>query len=166
MLLEEIMYNLCYKLANLYAVQISFKVKKLFPHYWLGISEKSQVFLYSIGQPFCLWKENSERTLICYTLNTYFLNSIGYPVIPKYYYVPADFVEHEKRNPGSQKRFPSNCGRDGKLFLWGQALYIIAKLLGKWRRLGILFFSLIIKILEISMSLLAFLLDLGGVSCY
>uniref|UniRef100_A0A8C2S6H7 Phosphorylase b kinase regulatory subunit n=1 Tax=Capra hircus TaxID=9925 RepID=A0A8C2S6H7_CAPHI len=53
----------------------------------------------------------------------------GYPVIPKYYYVPADFVEHEKRNPGSQKRFPSNCGRDGKLFLWGQALYIIAKLL-------------------------------------
>ncbi|KAB0382697.1 hypothetical protein FD755_004614 [Muntiacus reevesi] len=50
----------------------------------------------------------------------------GYPVVPKYYYVPADFVEHEKRNPGSQKRFPSNCGRDGKLFLWGQALYIIA----------------------------------------
>ena len=28
------------------------------------------------------------------------------------------------------------------------------------------FFSLIIKILEISISLLAFLLDLGGVSCY
>lgn len=53
----------------------------------------------------------------------------GYPVVPKYYYVPADFVECEKRNPGSQKRFPSNCGRDGKLFLWGQALYIIAKLL-------------------------------------
>uniref|UniRef100_A0A2K5EPE4 Phosphorylase b kinase regulatory subunit n=1 Tax=Aotus nancymaae TaxID=37293 RepID=A0A2K5EPE4_AOTNA len=60
----------------------------------------------------------------------------GYPVVPKYYYVPADFVEYEKNNPGSQKRFPSNCGRDGKLFLWGQALYIIAKLLGKWRRLG------------------------------
>nr|KAF6411292.1 phosphorylase kinase regulatory subunit beta [Rousettus aegyptiacus] len=53
----------------------------------------------------------------------------GYPVVPKYYYVPADFVEYEKRNPGSQKRFPSNCGRDGKLFLWGQALYVIAKLL-------------------------------------
>ncbi|XP_059855123.1 phosphorylase b kinase regulatory subunit beta isoform X3 [Delphinus delphis] len=53
----------------------------------------------------------------------------GYPVIPKYYFVPADFVEYEKRNPGSQKRFPSNCGRDGKLFLWGQALYVIAKLL-------------------------------------
>ncbi|EPQ16476.1 Phosphorylase b kinase regulatory subunit beta [Myotis brandtii] len=53
----------------------------------------------------------------------------GHPVVPKYYYVPADFVELEKRNPGSQKRFPSNSGRDGKLFLWGQALYIIAKLL-------------------------------------
>ncbi|XP_072488237.1 phosphorylase b kinase regulatory subunit beta isoform X3 [Notamacropus eugenii] len=55
--------------------------------------------------------------------------SEGYPVVPKYYYVPADFVESEKKNPGSQKRFPSNCGRDGKLFLWGQALYVIAKLL-------------------------------------
>ncbi|MEE6500617.1 hypothetical protein FKM82_003853 [Ascaphus truei] len=53
----------------------------------------------------------------------------GCPVVPKYYYVPADFVESEKRNPDSQKRFPSNCGRDGMLFLWGQALYIIAKLL-------------------------------------
>ncbi|NXA98169.1 KPBB kinase, partial [Melanocharis versteri] len=53
----------------------------------------------------------------------------GCPVVPKYYYVPADFVEPEKRSPGSQRRFPSNNGRDGKLFLWGQAVYIIAKLL-------------------------------------
>ncbi|NXM44183.1 KPBB kinase, partial [Gymnorhina tibicen] len=53
----------------------------------------------------------------------------GCPVVPKYYYVPADFVELEKRSPGSQRRFPSNNGRDGKLFLWGQAMYIIAKLL-------------------------------------
>ncbi|XP_069724667.1 phosphorylase b kinase regulatory subunit beta isoform X3 [Phaenicophaeus curvirostris] len=55
--------------------------------------------------------------------------SEGCPVVPKYYYVPADFVELEKNNPGSQKRFPSNNGRDGKFFLWGQAVYIIAKLL-------------------------------------
>ncbi|KFZ67309.1 Phosphorylase b kinase regulatory subunit beta, partial [Podiceps cristatus] len=55
--------------------------------------------------------------------------SDGCPVVPKYYYVPADFVELEKKNPGSQKRFPSNSGRDGKFFLWGQAVYIIAKLL-------------------------------------
>ncbi|XP_025892326.1 phosphorylase b kinase regulatory subunit beta isoform X4 [Nothoprocta perdicaria] len=55
--------------------------------------------------------------------------SEGCPVVPKYYYVPADFVDLEKKNPGSQKRFPSNNGRDGKFFLWGQAVYIIAKLL-------------------------------------
>lgn len=53
----------------------------------------------------------------------------GHAVIPKYYYVPADFVEAEQNNHGSQKRFPSNSGRDGKIFLWGQALYNIAKLL-------------------------------------
>ncbi|NWR87730.1 KPBB kinase, partial [Furnarius figulus] len=55
--------------------------------------------------------------------------SEGCPVVPKYYYVPADFVELEKRSPGSQRRFPSNSGRDGKLFLWGQAMFVIAKLL-------------------------------------
>ena len=54
----------------------------------------------------------------------------GHAVIPKYYHVPADFVEAEQNKHGSQKRFPSNSGRDGKLFLWGQALYNIAKLLG------------------------------------
>uniref|UniRef100_A0A672S6C9 Phosphorylase b kinase regulatory subunit n=1 Tax=Sinocyclocheilus grahami TaxID=75366 RepID=A0A672S6C9_SINGR len=53
----------------------------------------------------------------------------GHAVIPKYYYVPADFVEAEQKNHGSQKRFPSSSGRDGTLFLWGQALYNIAKLL-------------------------------------
>lgn len=44
--------------------------------------------------------------------------------------MPADFVELEK-NPGHQKLFSSNSGHDGKFFLWGQAVYIIAKLLGK-----------------------------------
>ncbi|XP_053289517.1 phosphorylase b kinase regulatory subunit beta isoform X3 [Pleuronectes platessa] len=53
----------------------------------------------------------------------------GHAVVPKYYYVPADFVEAEQNKHGSQKRFPSNSGRDGKVFLWGQALYNIAKLL-------------------------------------
>uniref|UniRef100_A0A087XIV0 Phosphorylase b kinase regulatory subunit n=1 Tax=Poecilia formosa TaxID=48698 RepID=A0A087XIV0_POEFO len=53
----------------------------------------------------------------------------GHAVIPKYYYVPADFVEAEQNKHGSQKRFPSNSGRDGKMFLWGQAMYNIAKLL-------------------------------------
>ncbi|XP_034041246.1 phosphorylase b kinase regulatory subunit beta isoform X3 [Thalassophryne amazonica] len=58
-----------------------------------------------------------------------FQSNEGHAVIPKYYYVPADFVEAEQSKHGSQKRFPSNCGRDGKVFLWGQALYNIAKLL-------------------------------------
>ncbi|XP_049327105.1 phosphorylase b kinase regulatory subunit beta isoform X1 [Astyanax mexicanus] len=53
----------------------------------------------------------------------------GHAVIPKYYHVPADFVEAEQKKHGSQKRFPSNSGQDGMLFLWGQALYNIAKLL-------------------------------------
>ncbi|XP_074522120.1 phosphorylase b kinase regulatory subunit beta isoform X1 [Halichoeres trimaculatus] len=53
----------------------------------------------------------------------------GHAVIPKYYYVPADFMEAEQSKHGSQKRFPSNSGRDGMLFLWGQALFNIAKLL-------------------------------------
>lgn len=59
----------------------------------------------------------------------------GHAIIPKYYYVPADFVEAEQNKHGSQKRFPSNSGRDGKVFLWGQALYNIAKLLGMSVRL-------------------------------
>lgn len=53
----------------------------------------------------------------------------GHAVIPKYYHVPADFVEAEQSKHGSQKRFPSNSGRDGKVFLWGQALFNIAMLL-------------------------------------
>ncbi|KAF3833119.1 hypothetical protein F7725_026784 [Dissostichus mawsoni] len=53
----------------------------------------------------------------------------GHAVIPKYYYVPADFVEAEQSKHGSQKRFPSNSGRDGTIFLCGQALYNIAMLL-------------------------------------
>ncbi|XP_028433085.1 phosphorylase b kinase regulatory subunit beta isoform X3 [Perca flavescens] len=58
-----------------------------------------------------------------------FLSSEGHAVIPKYYYVPADFVEAEQNKHGSQKRFPSNSGRDGMFFLCGQALYNIAMLL-------------------------------------
>ncbi|XP_069757773.1 phosphorylase b kinase regulatory subunit beta isoform X4 [Narcine bancroftii] len=53
----------------------------------------------------------------------------GCALVPKYYYVPADFIELERELPGSQKRFPNNSGHVGNLFLWGQALYLIAKLL-------------------------------------
>uniref|UniRef100_A0A8C4S6P3 Phosphorylase b kinase regulatory subunit n=1 Tax=Erpetoichthys calabaricus TaxID=27687 RepID=A0A8C4S6P3_ERPCA len=56
-----------------------------------------------------------------------FRSSEGHAIIPKYYYVPADFVEAEQKSHGSQKRFPSNTGRDGRLFLWGQKLFIMSK---------------------------------------
>lgn len=69
-----------------------------------------------------LWKCVCVHVLACFP---------GHAIIPKYYYVPADFVEAEQKKHGSQKRFPSNSGRDGMLFLWGQALYNIAKLLGQ-----------------------------------
>ncbi|KAI8491842.1 hypothetical protein Bbelb_302150 [Branchiostoma belcheri] len=50
-------------------------------------------------------------------------------VIPKYYFVSEENVEAERKAPGSQKRVPSDEGTDGKLFLWGQSLYLIACLL-------------------------------------
>ncbi|XP_042196171.1 phosphorylase b kinase regulatory subunit beta isoform X3 [Callorhinchus milii] len=53
----------------------------------------------------------------------------GYYVIPKYYYVPSELIDQEKEVPGSQRRYASNSGRDGKLFLWAQALYLISELL-------------------------------------
>ncbi|XP_078731901.1 phosphorylase b kinase regulatory subunit beta-like isoform X3 [Lampetra fluviatilis] len=55
--------------------------------------------------------------------------STGHTIIPRYYHVPGEFVEGEKKEPGSQRRYPSETGHDGRLYLWGQALYVIAKLL-------------------------------------
>lgn len=77
-----------------------------------------------------LYLTNLFVHIIClrWALSLYF--TTGHAIIPKYYYVPADFVEAEQNAHGSQKRFPSNSGRDGKIFLFGQALYSIAKLLG------------------------------------
>uniref|UniRef100_A0A8C4Q9C7 Phosphorylase b kinase regulatory subunit n=1 Tax=Eptatretus burgeri TaxID=7764 RepID=A0A8C4Q9C7_EPTBU len=58
-----------------------------------------------------------------------FATETGHPVVPKYFHVPFDFVEEERANPGSQCRYPSNTGVDGRLFLWGQALFLTAQLL-------------------------------------
>ncbi len=52
-------------------------------------------------------------------------------VIPKYYYIPREYMEAERANPGSQKRVASSEGKDGNLFLWGQAVYVISQLMGK-----------------------------------
>eukprot|EP00118_Oscarella_pearsei_P010638 m.66389 g.66389 ORF g.66389 m.66389 type:complete len:1074 (+) comp35386_c0_seq8:474-3695(+) len=46
--------------------------------------------------------------------------------LPKYYYVPEELIEDERKNPGSQQRLPNSSSN---LFLWGNALYIIGSLL-------------------------------------
>uniref|UniRef100_A0A8C4QQZ7 Phosphorylase b kinase regulatory subunit n=1 Tax=Eptatretus burgeri TaxID=7764 RepID=A0A8C4QQZ7_EPTBU len=53
----------------------------------------------------------------------------GHIVVPEYYRVPYDLVEGEKHSPGSQTRCASTTNHPGMLFLWGQALYVIAQLL-------------------------------------
>lgn len=54
----------------------------------------------------------------------------GDPVIPMYYYVPKESVDQEKTDYGSTTRLPSAEGSgDQSLFLWNQALFIIAQLL-------------------------------------
>ena len=51
--------------------------------------------------------------------------------MPKYYYVTRDHIDAERRAPHSQIRLPSVQGQGNNIFLWGQALYIIACLLSK-----------------------------------
>ncbi|XP_076755298.1 putative phosphorylase b kinase regulatory subunit beta isoform X2 [Xylocopa sonorina] len=62
----------------------------------------------------------------------------GDPTIPMYYYVPEESLEIERNDPGSTFRIPSNEGRGqknstdtepGPIFLWNQAMFIIAQLL-------------------------------------
>lgn len=55
----------------------------------------------------------------------------GDPVIPMYFYVPEDNIEIEKQEPGTSIRLASEEGRggDGGLYLWNQAMLIIAQLL-------------------------------------
>ncbi|XP_050425684.1 probable phosphorylase b kinase regulatory subunit beta isoform X2 [Adelges cooleyi] len=59
-------------------------------------------------------------------------DSFGDPFIPMFYYVTKENVDYEKADPGSQLRSPGPKCEDGEkqpLFLWNQALYIIAQLL-------------------------------------
>ncbi|GFS71834.1 probable phosphorylase b kinase regulatory subunit beta [Nephila pilipes] len=53
----------------------------------------------------------------------------GNAVVPKYFYVPTLCIEAERREPGSQKRIPSEEGDADNLYLHGQALYIMSELL-------------------------------------
>lgn len=50
--------------------------------------------------------------------------------MPKYYYVKRDNLVEEKAKPGSTQRLPSSEGsRASNVFLWGQAMLIMADLL-------------------------------------
>ncbi|CAL1279955.1 unnamed protein product [Larinioides sclopetarius] len=53
----------------------------------------------------------------------------GNAVVPKFFFVPTLCIDAEKREPGSQKRIPSEEGDADNLFLMGQALYIMSELL-------------------------------------
>ena len=52
-------------------------------------------------------------------------------LVPMYYYINKDQIEAERANPGSQQRLASPEGTTQGIFLWGQALFIIAQLLSK-----------------------------------
>lgn len=54
----------------------------------------------------------------------------GDPILPMYYYVPAESLSDERGGHGSQYRYPSEeGGSSSNIFLWGQAMLIIADLM-------------------------------------
>jgi len=67
---------------------------------------------------------------------TYFIVTlvqyISDPYVPMFYYITKENVEYERADPGSQLRSAGpeyEDNQDPPLFLWNQALYIIAQLL-------------------------------------
>ncbi|CAL1542018.1 unnamed protein product [Lymnaea stagnalis] len=50
-------------------------------------------------------------------------------LLPMYYYVPKQLIEQEKLVPGSQPKVPSAEGTTAGVFMWGQSLLFIARLL-------------------------------------
>ena len=56
---------------------------------------------------------------------------VGSPVLPQFYKVDYNEIDGERAKPHSQLRVASNFA-DRTLFLWGQSVYIISQLLGKF----------------------------------
>ncbi|XP_014223214.1 probable phosphorylase b kinase regulatory subunit beta isoform X2 [Trichogramma pretiosum] len=62
-------------------------------------------------------------------------DAYGDPIIPAYYYVPKESIEMEKADPGTMAKQPSRIGRpqrggeDTPIYLWNQAMFVIAQLL-------------------------------------
>ncbi|CAH1368386.1 unnamed protein product [Tenebrio molitor] len=55
-----------------------------------------------------------------------YLDQNGDPVIPQYYYVPAENLERERIKPNNTSRKATS---EGGLFLWNQSMFILAQLL-------------------------------------
>ncbi|XP_075245973.1 phosphorylase b kinase regulatory subunit beta-like [Convolutriloba macropyga] len=53
----------------------------------------------------------------------------GLDVLPKFYYVDEQDYDHERKHPNQASREHSGEGTDGKLFLLGQSLFFISRLL-------------------------------------
>lgn len=58
-------------------------------------------------------------------------NKKGEYVLPFYYYVPADLIEIERVEQGTQKRLPSPEIENDSSHLWTQSIVFICELLGK-----------------------------------
>ncbi|XP_072936893.1 probable phosphorylase b kinase regulatory subunit beta isoform X2 [Epargyreus clarus] len=65
-----------------------------------------------------------------------YMDEFGDPVIPWYYYVPREGIENERSEPYSVRRVPASQPDDnsenkdtGGLFLWAQAMFVLAQLL-------------------------------------
>jgi hypothetical protein len=71
------------------------------------------------------------RSIILYTQIEIAIQYMSYldPIVPMYFYVPMDNIEEEKQEPGSQPRVMNPESSPCQVFLWGQAMYIIAQLL-------------------------------------
>lgn len=51
------------------------------------------------------------------------------PLIPMYYMVPEDTLNLERNEPGKQIKIASKIGFEEDLYLWNQAMFVIAQLL-------------------------------------
>lgn len=59
-------------------------------------------------------------------------NKKGENVLPFYYYVPADLIEIERIEQGTQKRLPSPEIENDSTHLWTQSIVFICELLGNF----------------------------------
>ncbi|RXJ67935.1 glycosyl hydrolase family 15 [Halarcobacter ebronensis] len=58
-------------------------------------------------------------------LEPLFIEKDGKKLLPELYYVPKEFIEEEKKNPGSQKRVPN----ENIPLVWAQSLYLLSSMI-------------------------------------